>query len=289
MIEKLTAHMCPVGLELGIDYDSLSSLLDGVDENEEDQKITVKLVPNLIGVNCTPPASGKFAVELVPDFIPDPCDSGCGYYRRTGDIDYLPYEPATLEGPMKYLYPRAVIINPDHCQLSRANIVLHGPPSIEPTGQVRVTTTPGVPDDIPDDPDEIAPLAGSSQELLITQNAVVPGMGIHAEHHFSNGQTIVIKSPSMVWYNTAAVIGGKIIAVNGDYGNSLISYTVQIMGVNYGPVKSTDFAEWEVNDWVFLTKIGSCDTIDNVGPVTQEGFDPNGWAITPMEVGNHGA
>ncbi len=288
MVEKITAHMCPVGLELGIDYTSLSSLIDGVDENEEEQKITVKLVPNLIAANCVPPANGQFTVEMVPDFEPDPCESGCGYYRRTGDIDYLPYEPATLEGFL-YKNPRITILNPDHCQLSRSNIVLHGPSSIEPTGDVRVTTIPGVPGDIPEDPDEIAPLAGSSQEWIISQNVVVPGMAIHAEHQFSNGQNIVIKVPSIVWYTTAAIIGGTIVSVNGDYGDPALTYTVKIFGGNHAGIKSTDFAEWEVGDWVFLTKLGSCDTINNVGPVSEEGFSASGWAITPMEVNNYGA
>ena len=289
MVEKITANMCPVGLELGIDYSSLTSLLDGVDENEEEQKVTVKLVPNLIGAACTPPAAGKFTAEMVPDPEPDPCESGCGYYRRTGDIDYLIYEPATVREGVRYTHPVVEIKNPDHCQLSRSDIVLHGPQSIEPTGDVRVTTTPGVPDDIPEERSEVAPLAGSSQEWLITQNVVVPGMAIHAEHHFSNGLTIVIKVPSIVWYNTASIIGGTIVSVNGDYGDPALTYTVKIMGALYAGIKSTDFAEWEVGDWVFLTKLGSCDTIDNVGPVDEVGFSAAGWAITPMEVNNYGA
>lgn len=56
------------------------------------------------------------------------------------------------------------------------------------------------------------------------------------------------------YIHTCLLTGGTVTAVSGDYGDSDVSYSVRIEGTVYIGVKSTDFREYVVGEWVYILK-----------------------------------
>lgn len=54
--------------------------------------------------------------------------------------------------------------------------------------------------------------------------------------------------------HTCLLTGGRITAISGDYGDPDITYSVRIEGTVYNGVKSSDFREYAVNEWVYIMK-----------------------------------
>jgi hypothetical protein len=102
-----------------------------------------------------------------------------------------------------------------------------------------------------------------------------------------------------VWWGTNYLSGGKIISVNGEYGDPEITYTVSIMGKNRIAVPS-DFIEYASGDWVFVTHLGTigqkCEWIqeEEMGKWKKEtgiSEDIEGvtWVILPIKIWDYGA
>lgn len=128
-----------------------------------------------------------------------------------------------------------------------------------------------------------------------TQNRIVPGEDVvlHTWLRPTTGEVKKLWS-GHVWWGTNCISGGKVKAINGDYGNEDITYTVNIMGTDR-TVVSSDFVEYAVDDWVFVMNvdsIGHCEWEEDDGWIDETGISEQvgeGWVIIPIKISSYGA
>lgn len=132
------------------------------------------------------------------------------------------------------------------------------------------------------------------------QNQIVPGedVKLFAYLYPLSGSELEQRWIGHVWWGTDYLSGGFITAVNGDYGSEDITYSIGIMGMTRSVVPS-DFIEYAVGDWVFVTHLGSigteCEWKQDAG--TGEWEDETGisedvsddWVILPVKISDNGA
>lgn len=141
----------------------------------------------------------------------------------------------------------------------------------------------------PENKDDVFSGGGTTQ-FLMTQNQIVPGELVTLKWYFWNGQNAVEEYADAEWFCTCCFTGGEVKAVNGDYGDTNITYTVGIQGVNRTCIPS-DFVEYEVGDWVFvLVPNSSCAESGRVEACKEgcEGESGDKFIILPLKVGNYG-
>jgi len=93
----------------------------------------------------------------------------------------------------------------------------------------------------------------------------VPGDLVELRWHFDDAEGYSIGIPISGYFDTPAVIGGKVTEIVGSYGDIDIYYKVEIMGTEVSCVPS-DFAQYEVDDWVYLLKINDTEAQQCVCP-----------------------
>jgi len=88
---------------------------------------------------------------------------------------------------------------------------------------------------------------------------VVPGDAINCTWYMWNrviGDEVETVSGGFAYFSTDILTGGRITAVNGEYGSEDITYTVRSEG-SYITCVSSDFVEYSVDDWVIIQKSGN--------------------------------
>lgn len=126
------------------------------------------------------------------------------------------------------------------------------------------------------------------------QNQIVPGESVQlfAYLYPSSGSELEQRWMGHVWWGTDYLSGGFITAVNGDYGSEDITYSVSIMGMTRSVVPS-DFINYAVGDWVFVTNLGAvgngCEWQDDEVETGISEDTSDGWIILPIEISNYGA
>lgn len=93
----------------------------------------------------------------------------------------------------------------------------------------------------------------------------VPGDLVILYWHFKDATGYSLAAPISAYFETPAVAGGKVKAIIGDYGDTGIYYTVEIKGAEVSCVPS-DFAQYEVDDWVYLIKINDTEAQQCICP-----------------------
>lgn len=180
------------------------------------------------------------------------------------------------------------IENPDHCHWIGSAILIFGA-DFNIFGRLFASVQVGSGGDpCPEDKDDVFSGGGQTQ-FLMTQNQIVPGEAISLKNYFWDGQNATEEFVDAEWLCTCCFTGGEVKAINGDYGDTDITYTVGIQGVNRTCVPS-DFVEYEVGDWVFVLAPNStcaeCGRKENCKEGCEESSN---YMILPMKVGSYGA
>ena len=122
-------------------------------------------------------------------------------------------------------------------------------------------------------------------------NQIVPGAILEMRHYLDcpHPGNIVTATERGQW-NTVAITGGVITAVNGGIDDNDHSYQVEIYEKDIECWPS-DWVEWEVGDWVFVLAIvenaEDAVTLNNKGNLEPAMLiNPR---IMPLEIGDHGA
>lgn len=111
----------------------------------------------------------------------------------------------------------------------------------------------------PEKKKDVFPAGGKTSSHEMIQNQIVPGERIRLEWFFSNTETQEKALVDEKWFFTHCFTGGKVTAVNGDYGDLNITYNVELEGLEKECVPS-DFVEYAIGDWVFVAKMaGLCE------------------------------
>jgi len=242
----------------------------------------------------------EIEAQIVPSELPDGCDTSLvgkitvfahtsgGYFYtcrdNTDDYLYIQY-PETGS----YQYPELTAKNHEHCQWIETQITVDGP---ESCNQLQYgclweyTTVNSGGGEITGDKSEAFPNGGSSVVHQLLDNSIVPGMRVRLEHVFFNYYETRQITTTHDYYHTPAITGGQVVAVNHAYNDPRITYDVALVpttGTTKGAdreivtCKPSDWVEWEVGDFVFVTK-----------PVTGDNSHDN-YTIIPMMHGGYGA
>lgn len=140
-------------------------------------------------------------------------------------------------------------------------------------------------------PDPVHCTPGASFGSERSDNQIVPGAILEMTHYLDcpHPGNIITATERGKW-NTVAITGGIITAVNGDIDDNDHSYQVQIYGVDVQCWPS-DWVEWEVGDWVFVIASVEEDT-DSVTLNNKGNLEPAiliNPRIVPLQIGKHGA
>jgi len=113
---------------------------------------------------------------------------------------------------------------------------------------------------IPDEDDDLC-LIGGGYDRDIWENQPVPGCKLQLKTYLDTDPTSVC-SPVFKWYGTGCLTGGRVVKVNGKYGDLDITYDVEVQDLTIPKVHPTDFVRWEPGDWVFLCHDDCTDACD---------------------------
>lgn len=290
MTTRLTTWMCPITLERSIYFDSLDDQRDGIDVVEDvlgPDSVEMKLIPESLPAECPVIRHGRFVLALDPDPRPLVCTPFCHYYAN---------EPDDLISISWELFESYIIVefkNPDHCQWIETQLIAYGPEECSSPGDcplvfVFVDAPGGIPESKSD-----AHSGGGTTIYQVTQNQIVPGMRLVLTHFFWNGSNLEKFEPDFEYYGSPCLIGGKIKQVHGDYDTTEVYYTVEVLGADR-IAYSSDFVDYEVGDWVFMTKTpGVTNTCRDTGRDPNSYYIPDTdydgqWTILPIIVGDYG-
>lgn len=245
MVEKIriTAHICAIEPEASypIEFDSMSNAADAISTDESE--IIAKLIKKI--ASCTVPINDQMVGVIVPTSIPVDCEADCSY------MDGVPDEAIQLVWEEDDTYPVVHVFNPDHCHWFLSILAAVAPPC-DPDGCELLIIHVDAPGEIPIPTDqELVHSGGGWTDWIINQNQIAPGMRFSLMAYFSNGLTITPIEIDFMWYCTCCMTGGTILSINGTYGDSDISYNVDVMGETKTAYPS-DWVQWEVGDWVHL-------------------------------------
>jgi hypothetical protein len=279
MAEELTAYICGEGEGSSIVIESVADRSDVTTIGAG--SIETKIRPNILSEGCYDPVNARVIARLKPDPLPGECNPICGY------IENAPTDMVYWEYPEDDDFPTLHYWNSDHCQWIQTLVVSHGPEENEPAGDLIVQVdVGGAPGSIQDDKDDVFS-GGGIGSSTIDENSIVPGMLIEIDYRFTDGENLVGLQADVCKWQTPTYAGGVVKAVSGAYDSESTTYTVQVFGANVSGIKSTDWVEWAVGDWVFIClqdKDG-----EEIDPTGEGWSDPGSACILPMEVGNYGA
>lgn len=306
MGEKIVkAYLC-TGLRGRVRYVSPEESDDGV--SEADNKTVVKLEPYVKPADCGRPSPdkkvGRFIVNLVRDPEPLACHGDeCGFYNSKPDPvitalwDTLPGHDG-VAAP----FPEIKFYLPDHCAWALTELVCFGPDEI-PGGKLLAFVTPAdggpIPEPIDSYSKEEAFPGGKWDRIQIIENLPVPGMKIIQRNYFNLKGSYFPQEAGHTYWCPTCIYGGVITEVSGDYTDPATTYKVKVLGdggEHISTVKSSDFVEWAVGDWVYMIKKGGdvCgdqyrkeqdSLVSNCGGVT----DASDFIIVPFQIGEFGA
>ena len=265
-IKDIVLKICPVKLN-DIKVTKPADATKAVEVDLLNKLITIAIQP----VN-TPPPTGEIAVPLLrglnEDYLPKEPGSLTSWYSQYS----MPYycendtwiwweqeqdEKITGFGGVHPLepYPTLSVRYPECCHFTGLTVKLFGPKDIGVNGTV-----------FWDHKISVSDKGGSVYGEHIDQNIIVPGMKIAVFHNFFDGTHLKEVAAGSTYWCTCCFTGGKIKQISGEYGDPDISYLVEIEN-QIIECKSTDFAQYEVDDWVFVQKANQqCEQTErNVG------------------------
>ena len=225
-----------------------------------------RVMPDTGESGCKPNV-GKISVKLLNevDNVYE-CDPGSdqltwwrGEWPKTGYLDPEEEYLHDLHSWISFAFQ-----NPELCQWIVSDITIFGAGGEMFHGRPFVIITVNSGDQAcPEEKKDVFPAVGKTSSHSMIQNQIVPGERVRLEYVFSDTETQLKVLIDEKWFFTHCFTGGKVISVNGDYGNEDITYTVELEGLEKTCVPS-DFVEYAVDDWVFVTKIGGeCETCEN--------------------------
>ncbi len=132
-------------------------------------------------------------------------------------------------------------------------------------------------------------LVGTVYDAEQNQNEIVPGAELKLTHYLN------CPSPGNIYgggdgkWETIAITGGVITAINGDHSDLDHSYQVEIYDQDI-EVWPSDWVDWQVGDWVFVVAIVKEDTdnvaLNNKGDLSVPAkYNPR---IVPLKIGSVG-
>ena len=278
-MERITTYLCDK-LCGTVDYEAFSGNIDAIEFTDE--LVKTSLWPEVSIPGCQT-AAGKIIAQLLNvnnnRYV---CPNGNLLTWEREEIVYEG-EPVGLED-----YITITIENFSHCHWIQSLIKAHGADD-SVFGRIFGWVDVGSGgQDCPEDKDDVFSGGGKSR-FLMTQNQIVPGELIELRWIFWDGQHTEDVPVDSKWLCTCCFTGGRVISVNGDYGDVDVTYTVEIQDVHMSCVPS-DFVEYEVGDWVFVFVPSS--TCSECGRKTacKGGCNASsGCVILPMKVGDYGA
>jgi hypothetical protein len=292
MTTQLTVWICPETLERSLYFDSLDDLRDGIEVVEDffgPDRVEMDIMPESLPSDCPAVRHGRFVLTLDPDPRPMVCEPFCHYYAN---------EPESMISIYWGEFESWIIIefrNPDHCQWILSQLIAYGPLECQGPGDCPlVLVEVDAPGEIPENKAD-AHSGGGTTIYQVTQNQIVPGMKIQLTHFFYNGSNTERYDPDFIYYVSPCLTGGLITAVNGDYDDPNISFTVEVLGRTVTAYPS-DFVTYEVGDWVYMVKTpGVTETCRDTARDPNDYFAPNletpytgQWTILPIEIGPYG-
>jgi hypothetical protein len=211
-------------------------------------------------------------------------------FSKYSQADGYCYEDGYLEWGRKLVgnsFITITINNPPHCHWIASVVVAIGA-NFTFYGRVLGLVYPGEGGGAcPEDKDDVFS-GGGITYLTESQNQMLPGELLQLTWHFSDGtnqEELVVDGD---WYCTCCFTGGKVISINGSYGDPGITYTVSVQGVHKTCV-SSDFVEYEVGDWVFiLVPGGDCSTCRRTVPCKDGCNESSTYIILPLKIGDYG-
>lgn len=279
-MEKITAYLCNK-FHSGIGYEAFQGDFGAVEV--ADKVVSAALWPSMSVPGCQTSA-GKISAQLLKEGdSPYVCKSEDGLL--TWEREEIPHtgESIGLEG-----YITIKIQNSGHCHWIQSYILAYGADgSIFGRLFAKVDVgSSGLP--CPENKDDVFSGGGQST-FLMTQNQIVPGERIVLGWVFWDGQhtkQIEVDAKDLC---TCCFTGGEVTAINGEYGDTAITYTVEIQGLPKTCVPS-DFIEYEVGDWVFVLVPNSTCAENGRKTSCKGGCEDSGnYTILPLKVGNYGA
>jgi uncharacterized protein YkwD len=245
MTEKITTYLCPI-LVSGLSIESQAGNLNGIEivQRVPTSQVRAKLWPKKQIPGCKLVA-GKVIAKLCNEldlFCPYDYSGASLSWKRMIRISELDYE-ITADSYITVFYN-----SPDQCHWVQSTLTIFLPH----TRLLSYTIPGGYPGLIPEDKDDVFSGGGSSISWSFANNGV-PGDFLQLYWIMNNSEVTSLASVAGAYYHTPAITGGEVTAIHGDYGDTTIYYTVRIQGVEKECVPS-DFAEYEVGDWVYVLK-----------------------------------
>lgn len=265
-IQDITLKICPVKLS-DIEVVKPADAANAVEYDQLNKLIIIAIQP----VN-TPPPVGEIIVPLLKgfneDYLPKEPDGLTSWYSQSSmpyyceDDTWIWWEQEQDEKITEYggehplePYPTLSVRYPECCHFTGLTVKIFGPKDIGVNGSV-----------LWDHQINVSEKGGAVYGEHVTQNIIVPGMKIAVFHNFFDGTHMKEVAAGATYWCTCCFTGGKIVQISGEYGDPDISYIVEIED-QYIECKSTDFAQYEVGDWVFVQKASQqCEQTErNVG------------------------
>jgi hypothetical protein len=279
MIEKLTTYLCSIKSGK-VNFENFSGDIDAIEIN--DGLVEVGLWPVASFPGCQANAGKIIAPLLNENNSRHVCPNGdyLDWYREE-ILDVLDV-PVGLRH-----YITIEVYNSDHCHWFFSFIMIYGAHE-GAHGRVFgwVTVGPGG-GACPEEKKDVFS-GGVKSYFLMTQNQIVPGELISLQWTFWDTEYTDEREVDAKWFCTCCFTGGRVISINGSYGDTSLTYTVNIQGINRTCVPS-DFVEYEVDDWVFvLTPNSTCAESGRVEACKEGCEESENYMILPMKVGDYG-
>lgn len=276
-MEKITAYLCSKTAE-AIGYEPFNGDIGSVAISAG--KVIAQLWPEVSTPGCRGSA-GKIKTKLLKT-------GGTKYCQEEGSLTWtredIPYagEPVGLES-----YITIKVGNSGHCHWVQSVIKAYGADGSIFGRLFGLVDVGSGGQDCPDNKSDVFSGGGQSS-FLMTQNQIVPGETIELMWVFWDGQHTEEISVAAEAFCTCCFTGGKIISVNGEYGDVDITYTVDIQGKHTTCV-SSDFVEYGVGDWVFVLNPNStCAETDRLTACKNGCQDVSNGMILPLRIGSYG-
>jgi|GEM_PF-6664021 len=227
--------------------------------------ITIKIMP----IDCDPGRYGRIVipVEVVGE---------SGYCLDEEKL--ISWERVETAENVFASDPTVTILNPGCCHWRGSIVRRKNMPGVAEIGDIYWEVRPVEIDGEP-----------HSSEKIETQNIPIPGCELELSYEFTNGQNLWQDIVDSTYWCSACFTGGFVTAVHGDYGNTEISYSVNIMG-DIRTCRPSDFVPYNVGDWVFVAYLSiDCAELSRTGSkkaCDQEKVTDIG-IIMPLRIGGY--
>jgi len=255
-MKTITLRLCPKKIP-GVDVIPAEIKSDtGVQIDTENKQIIIRLR----SYDCDDSGNGEIRVRLTTQ-LPYYCDGEDWIWWERELIPINEDESKLADFPTLY------VMSPTFkCHWTQTIVKLYGPPQCGDNGLIHFQIEYGI-------GKEKNPIEKHEQKQI----QVCPGMKATVEHLFTDGDKTYQHEADSAYWCTCCMTGGTVKETIGDYGQESLLYLVEIQDTLIH-CKSSDFAEYEIGDWVFVAiPGGECENPD------RQTACKGGCAIVPVE------